>query len=353
MRRNVFINRGAYHVWPNQYVFLIAKSGGCKKSGAMELGMDLIDTIKEIHTVGGKMTTEGLMDTMNRATIDPNGVVKPDGSILIQADELAYLFGKSAYVGDLITFLTAAYTGKSKLDFLTRNKGLCQVRNPCPSILAGSTPEQLGEIFPTMTLASGFMARVLLVYGERGIRVPKPEVDRSMEDALIHDLGCIAKLHGEVQLTQEADDMFDKWYMSLDDKVPPKDLESFYERKHDHVLKTALVMSVAESDNMIITIEHLASALAAIDNIEHHLPAAIAHIGSTQQANAVDFAENMIRSVYPESMGHSVLLRRMYKRLTYGKTEMDELISMLEGQGKIKITADRSGVRYTAILDKK
>ena len=82
---------------------------------------------------------------------------------------------------DLLDFLTSAYTSKARLDFLTRNKGFKTVRNPCPSLMAACTLAQLGDIFPSITLVSGFMARTLLIYGVRTKRVAKPILDETLE----------------------------------------------------------------------------------------------------------------------------------------------------------------------------
>jgi len=154
-------------------------------------------------------------------------------------------------------------------------------------------------------------------------------------------------------IEKDADEAFDRWYMDLDNYTPSKDLETFYERKHDHVLTTAMILSAAESDEMIITLNHLEQALAAVQHVEDNISAAVSHIGATHQANTADFMEAMIRSVYPESMSHSVLLRRMYKRLSYGASEFKELVGMLEDQGKIKPTESVKGTVYTAIIHKK
>jgi len=353
LRRNVFIDKGFYEVYPNQYVFLIAGSAGCMKSASMSIGMKFIHEIRDVHSICGKMTTEGLTDEMQHVCVDANNVVKPDGSILLQADELSYLFGKSSYVTDLLSFLTAAYTGEARLDFLTRGRGLVQVRNPCPSILAGCTPEQMGEIFPSMTLASGFMGRVILVYGRKGVRVPSPLKDREMEEPLLEDLQEISELQGEMTLTDEANELFDSWYMELGKYEPTKDVESFFNRKHVHVLKAAMALSVSESNKLIITETHLKQAITLIDMIEADIPHALGSIGATQQANALDFLEGIIRSVYPQSLSHSVLLRRIYRRLTYGAQEFEEMISLLKEQDKIVEGATTKGKFYTAVMKRK
>ena len=346
LKRNVYIDRDAYKVYPNQYVFLVAKSGMCKKSAAMDIGMELIQKIESITTVHGRATVEGLVDLMNKASADPLGMIKPDGSVLIHADELAYLFGKASYITDLITFFTAAYTSKARLDFLTRGKGLAKVRNPCPTIIAGTTPEQMGDIFPSLVLSSGFMARVVLVWGDQVIRTARPCVKKEMEDALIHDLGCISQLCGEVKLTKDAEAYFDDWYEKLKPPDQPE-LVSFFQRKHDHVLKTAMAMSVSDSDNMIINIEQLDSAISAIEYVESKIPEAIASIGSTAQSMISDMVLNVIMANAPRPVSHSTVLRRVYRKLTYGAQEFQQIIDSLKLADRIHEVVNERGVFYT------
>ena len=342
LRRKVKIDRGAYDVYPNQFVFLVADSGRCRKSAAMGLGMDLIINLTELNIINGRATVEGLLDSLSKKTSIDIGAQKaiPDGSCLIYADELSYLFGKSSYITDLISFLTAAYTSKARLDFLTRNKGTAQVRNPCPSILAGTTPQQMGEIFPSMSLYSGFMARVLLVYGTsaQSQRVSKPKINKNLEDKLVHDLGCMSELSGTMHLDEETETFFDQWYEEL---PPPRsaELESFHERKHDHVLKLALVLSISESDSLIIEKRHLMDAIEKIEEIELHVPQALSYIGATAQSGTRDIILRIIKSMYPDTMGHSLLLKRVSRRLNSGAIEFNLLINQLIEEDLIVIAS--------------
>jgi len=351
LRRNVYIDRGAYDVFPNQYVFLVATSGRCRKSMAIELGLELITKIDGLNIIHGRATVEGLLDSLAKETTVnvATGRVIPDGSCLIHADELSYLFGKSSYITDLISFLTAAYTAKSRLDFLTRNKGKVEVRNPCPGIIAGTTPEQMGEIFPSMTMYSGFMARVLLIYGTKAQseRVAKPEINKELEDVLIHDLGCMGELHGKIELDDETEEFYDKWY---EDLPPPRvqELDAFYERKHDHILKLALILSVSESDEMVIKQHHLISAIERIEEIELYVPQALAYIGATQQSAVRDIVLRVIKSVYPDSIRHSTVMQRTYRRLTHGAVEFNMIIEQLEKEELIEAGTRGNAIVYTA-----
>jgi len=343
LRRNVWIDKGTYTVYSNQYVFLVAESASCRKSVAMNIGMDLLEEIDEVAIVYERATVEGLMTRMQRISILPNGRIVPDGSVFIHADELSNLFGKSPYILDLMSFLTAAYSSREKLDFTTRNKPLLKVRNPCPSILAGTTPEQLGGIFSTVALSSGFLGRVILVGGKKGRRVPNPQLDKSLVEPLIHDLKEISKLYGEMKLSESASKTYDAWYDSLPE--PMGEMAPFDERRHTHVLKLALVLSASDSDNMIVELEHLNAAILAIDYLDASMRSAVRFIGQTAQASIGDRIKAHIRAKEPEPISHSVLLRRVYKHVR-DSGEFQSIIDTLIATNQIEVVRGRKGIYY-------
>ena len=346
LRRSIWIDRGAYTVYPNQYVILIAESASCRKSVAMEIGLDLLLANKDIRAVHEKATVEGLIDLMKKASISPTGRIKPDGSVLLHADELSNMFSKATYAADLIKFLTATYTAKARVDFLTRTKGHAQVRNPCPVVLAGTTPSDLGEIFPIALLSSGFMGRVLMVSGKKGHRIAKPHLRREMRESLIEDLHDMSFLEGEIKLTPECDEFYTKWYEEGKMGEPSTaDLITFYERKHDHVLKTAMLLSVSESNSMIITIDHFKNAVKAIEYLELGMAKAMEYVGATEKSSVSELIIKILEKNMPEAMSHSVLMRRVYKRIR-DADEFQSLIDTLAQSERIEITASRRGIFY-------
>ncbi len=52
----------------------------------MEIGLAILDEIKDIQILHERMTVEGLMDKLQRVKVLPNGRVIPDGSMLIHAE---------------------------------------------------------------------------------------------------------------------------------------------------------------------------------------------------------------------------------------------------------------------------
>ncbi|GAG77801.1 unnamed protein product, partial [marine sediment metagenome] len=63
-----------------------------------------------------------------------------------------------------------------------------------------------------MTLFSGFMGRVLLIIGRRGVRTAKPLLKNEMVQDLSDDLFQMGRLEGEMKLTDEVEEIYTKWY---------------------------------------------------------------------------------------------------------------------------------------------
>jgi hypothetical protein len=348
LRRNVWIDRGAYKLYPNMYTILTTASGMCRKGVAMEIGLDILRELQDIKVVYERTSLEGLMDLLNRMTIRPGTqIAVPDGSVLIVADELSDLFGKATYITDLMSFLTAAYSSRTRLEFHTRNKGVCTVRNPCVCMLCGTTPDQMGEIFPSTTLTSGFLGRTLMISGEREKRVSKPKIDYSMRDDLVRDLQDISQLYGEVLMTPEAEAYFTTWYEAM----PPYKgdvLPAFYERRHDHALKAAIVMSVQRGNDMVINKDVLINAIMAVERIEDRLAYSLRFIGATSESVIADTIVTMIRNhvkLTGRPLKHSVIMQRVYKRVK-NATEFNAMMDTLCQAGKISMTTTGPGGTY-------
>lgn len=345
LKRHVWVDREAYKIYPNLYVFLIAESASCRKSVAMELGLDILSLNEDIKIVHERTTLEGLMDVMKRVEVSPTGKVKPDGSVVLHADELANLFGKASYITDLVSFLTAAYTAKAKLDFLTRNKGWARVRNPCPVVLAGTTPEQMGEIFPSMVLSSGFLGRVALILAKRGKKIANPRLRKELREPLAQDLYLIHQLEGEIKLTEECNNIFTNWYENELKGPASREQAAFHERIHDHTLKVAMLLSVSESDDMIITPNHFEMAKEIVARLETDLPSAVTYIGAEPKSDLSEALFNAIKRNHPEAMAHSVLLQRFHKKFK-DSIEFGAMIDTLVIEKRIQPESRKTGIFY-------
>lgn len=342
LKRNVWIDRGAYKLYPNMFVFLITESGACRKGAAMRLGLRFLQEIEKVRILYERTSLEGMMARMDNATETPTGRFMPDGSLFIVADELSDLFGTAAYLGDLVSGLTSMYTG-ARYDFTTRNKGVLSVINPAPSILAGSTPEHFGKIFPELIKSSGFLGRVILVTGVRDGRYAKPIINHELENSLLEDLIAMSDLYGETKLSDEAEKWFEDWYNDLPDE-PQHSLPSFHERVHDHLLKLSIVLSVSENDEMIIHRNHLEAALEIIKMVEDGIDSAIKYVGATGESVVGERVLRYLRA-HKGQMDHSSLMRLVYKYIK-NADEFRSLMDTMIQSGAVNQIVDQKKIYY-------
>jgi hypothetical protein len=342
LQRNVWLDRGAYKLYPNMFVFLITESGACRKGAAMRLGLRFLQQVKKVAILYERTSLEGLMVRMDKASETPSKKYIKDGSIFIVADELSDLFGTASYLGDLVSGLTSMYTG-ARYDFTTRNKGVLSVVNPAPSILAGTTPEHFGKIFPELIKSSGFLGRTILVTGRRERRHAKPEVQHELEEALVEDLLAISDLYGEISLTEDAEEWFENWYNDLPDE-PDHGLPAFHERKHDHLLKLALVLSVSDNDEMKIYARHLKAALIILDIVEDGIDSAVRYVGATGESVLGEKVLRFLRTRGGQ-MDHSSLMRLMYKHIK-NSDDFRALIDTMIATDKVAQFIDNKKIYY-------
>ncbi len=351
LRRKVWLDRGAYRLYPNMYIFIVAESASSRKTAAMGIGLNILRGLFDIDILYERTSPEGLIDRMSKMHPDIRDVVGPggismDGSIFISADEVSNLFGKSAYVLDLITILTSSYTCGTIVEFTTRNKGISKVYNPCPNMLAGTTPQQMSEVFPSLTLFNGFLGRTVLVAGKRRKRKATPIMYDDLKGKLTEDLILINNLEGEFKFTKEADKAFTHWYeKELPDDPPIGILPSFYERLHDHVLKMAMILSVSRKDDLIIDIEDFRQSVNILDFTMNKSSDVFSYVGATQESTITDLLYDAIRGSFPESISQNALINRFYRRFK-SMEDFESSLNMLIKTNKVKTFANATGVHY-------
>src|SRR5262245_54935878 len=99
MSRNVFFDMGAYQIFPNLCVVIVAPSGRCKKTSACNVSVGLFRNIGG-NVLQDKVTPEALISAFQD---------KSSATGLIYAPELAVFLGKQKYNEGMVPLLTALF----------------------------------------------------------------------------------------------------------------------------------------------------------------------------------------------------------------------------------------------------
>jgi len=304
--RKCYIKRGYYNLYPNLFTILVAGSARCRKSTAINIGVDLLRVVPTTRVIAGKITPERFIKE-----IEPS----PTGSapnILVHSGELSVFLTKQQYGEPLIHILTDMYDCPKEWTYKTKNKGEVILRDLFLCIIAATTPDGIAQGIPPSALQEGFASRVLFVYQPdtpRRFALPElSETDEALRLELVAIMSRIGEMGGEFVLTPGAKEWFTNWYNAMEPPVD-KRLEGMWGRRHDHVLRIAMVLA---GSHLTQTIDEgfLDGAVRAVESVETNAPSAFAEIGGDQQTNYLSRAATLIMRA--QRIGHSEVLRKLY-----------------------------------------
>lgn len=281
LERRVFIRTRMGELYPNLYVVLVGPPGVGKtvltsRIWYMWSKLSNDGDSNGFHLASSSLTSASIIDDLreaNRRVIHPNLEVTTYNSLAICSNELGVLLPE--YDNSFMSKLTDIYDGHPYSE-RRRTKDLnFKIERPQINLVAATTPSYLNGILPEGAWDQGFLSRTLLVYASERVTTSvfdELELDDRLQRKLIEDLKHIFSLGGKMVFTEEARTAIETWNRAGMPPVPdhPK-LMHYLTRRMAHLLKLCMVASIAESDDLIITVEHFQRAQGWLINLEFFL----------------------------------------------------------------------------------
>lgn len=320
MGRKCFIDRGYYRLYPNLFTLLVAGSARCRKSTAIAIATRLLNDIVaqgRLKVVSGKITPERFIEELVQIP-DPSakpGEVKfrtPD--ILVVSSELSVMLTKQSYGEPLIHILTDLFDCPSEWTYKTKNKGDVTLSDVFITILGATTPTGVAHGIPATALQEGFASRVVFCFqGDTTRRNPFPKLNQQEIDLwlkLKDMLLARALLQGEFTLTDDGREWFIEWYNKHMDSDPEDlRLDGMHGRKHDHLLRVAMIMAGSYATTKI-NLGHLEAALMSLNAIEEFASSAFAELGGDETTPHLARMKAYLKRM--RVIDRSLLLMRMH-----------------------------------------
>ena len=335
LRRKVYINMGFFKVYPNMFIVLVGPPGA-RKTIAIRIATNLVSNNPDIHVSADCITREALIKAMKDAqeTITVTGSenqIAFHSSLTIVSEELSVFLGKENHA--LLSFLTNLYDCSDRWEYRTKNMGTDILHGTWLNMLAATTPAWLSGSIPLTAIGGGFTSRIVFIV-EDGPRhkmsIPTITPDeRVIKEQIIFDLEQIALLGGEIKLSEEAFKWYDQWYVNKVDKLESDSrFDGYISRKHIHLLKVAMLLSICDSDKLIIEVEHLKLGIELIDELEEKMIDAFGSAGRSDIGMDVDDIHTAIK--VSKKIPKKDLLRLLWRDVSPAKFEqaIRQLIDM-------------------------
>jgi uncharacterized protein DUF3987 len=340
---NVFLNKGGkYHLHPNVYCLLVAKSG-LGKSLPISMSKKLVSMVGNTRIISGRSTIQKIISDLSKSeTNEKTGIAKfKDARGFIVSGEFSVSMQSDT---DLFTILTDLYDTHANTDGWvnsTKAGGAEYLNAPCITLFSGSSPEHFEEFVPKVNIAGGFIGRTLLIYEEKRWRL-NPLVDEEEPDIDFDKLAChlkkLREVSGGFKWSQEAKKSFVEWY----EEFRPRDHDDktgTAERFPDHILKVAMCLSLSKGTELIIRDEDLQEALKLCLKLKHSVKVLTSSGGKSSLAAQTRAALEVILKAPMGRVSREVLLQKGFG--DYNAAELDQIVETLIQTGFITQTGTK------------
>lgn len=348
LKRKVIIPKslmGSYEIYPNLYIIFVGTPGTVRKSTTIGYAEELLLSMSELLTdssitfASTSSSASKFIEMLSKSE---------DSSMTVISSEFSSFVATSKET--MYELLTDIYDGKKKFSHGTRQHGFELAEEPVINLIAATTPAWISKQPPEQFLGGGFASRVLFIFEQkrRQYKLYFDDIDYEKTEIvggiLAKDLRHISSLKGEFKhdsLTTKK--MMEDWYQ-VHAKQGTNDsrIEGYWERKHVHVHKVAMILSVMERDDLIITQAHFEAAKLLLDELEEKMPRALSSIGSNPIGHYVYDVQDFIRD--RGEVTKKVLTARFFRDLR--TEELIELMDALEGMGTISILPNGKNPTY-------
>lgn len=327
VQRHVYTKWVYYSFYPNAYVMLVGPPGVTHKGSAVRFARGFLRDIG-VSIASQSITKEGLIVQMQRFGSGGNNALS------VLSSEFGSFLSKSGKI--MVEFLTDIYDSEDNWQDTTKHGGTVEIEKPYLTMLAATTPAWISENFDQTFVEGGFAARVLAV-AENSPRFLKAfaEVTPDMlrvRERLVEDLQQISELQGEYIWTPSARDWFEHWY---ENKWPQQVLDyrlsGYLGRKPSHLIRTAMLVALDKSNELVLRPEHFIQAAELLADLEPRMVRTFASVGRNPYASDLERIASEIES--GDGMSRSEVISRNVHAMD--KKTLDENLDTLLAMGKI------------------
>lgn len=312
IERKVWIRTSSGVLYPNLYVVLVGPPGVGKTEVTWRC-RDLLTSLGELHLAPSSVTKASLIDALNNANrhlIRPNETPAAIvfNSLQVVSNELGVLL--PGYENEFMNTLTDLYDCKYYAETRRTRDLSIEIKAPQLSIMAACTPSYLNAVMPEGAWDQGFISRTFLIYN--GEQVLRPLFEFASEDeeetkTLKALLKSKHKLYGKMSFTPGAAKRMEAWHISGGDPRPdhPK-LFHYCSRRTVHALKLCLIASVSDSDELIVTEDHVGRAIDWLIEAELYMEEIFKEMGGGTHGEIIKDVWHFIFKAYMKAGKKSV-----------------------------------------------
>lgn len=328
VERKVWLDQGYFTLYPNMFVVLTGPPAS-RKTTASNIMKNILEEGEVLGENPDMTSKEALLQELGNSTktFELKGENVRHCSMSLVSSEWSTFMGDKDM--DMCNTLCKLYDCDSKFNKWTKTQGRDKIVNTFLSLLGCSTATQIGDCLPYKAVGGGLTSRIIFVVeGEqKERRNSRPSISKekkALREKLVNDIRHINTLSGEFEWSDMGGQWFDDWYVNRDEKIKSDSkFEHYSDRKPVHLVKMAMLLSIAESDELVVHRRHLERALEMLNEAEIRMPEALGGVGMSLSAPVVSKVMQLIKE-------HKEITQKELQGYLWRDANRTELISALE-----------------------
>lgn len=308
--RKVFLNHGFQKIYPNLFVTFVGEPSS-RKSTAIKIMKGVLTSADYDNFAADKTSKEkflldleghiepgdGFEITVKNPKYDcitaeniwgkSSGEFQEPKEVLIAADEFSEFMGMGnlefcTTLGNLWDWDNEEAPFKQRL----KNSRSVSIYQPTINILSGTTADLFSKMFPVDAIGSGFLARLILIYGERSDRkIAFPaEPDIFTRFQIVTFFKQIkARVRQEIALSPEAKELLTNLYQTWRDLEDVR-FRGYSNRRFTQLLKLCLILTASKFQE-IISVDIAIEANTLLTHAEYLMPRALGEFGKSKTSD--------------------------------------------------------------------
>lgn len=304
VKKNVWLDRFSYSLYPNVYVILVSARSGLRKGIPISYANSIVDKVGVTRTIAGRNSMQGIVKSLSEITTLVSGEKITDAQAFLCTGELDAFLVKDDQALSILTDLYNTHENTRGWKNTLKNSPVESLKNPCITLLGASNEALLENVIQEKDIKGGFIARSFIIHERRRRSVnslmfqPEGLVTKT---ELAENLMYLRDVKGQFKITDKVRHEYDKWYKNLEIDSD-SDVTGVMERIGDHVLKVAMLISLSKGTSLEITGNDMDKA---IDECESFLQGT-RKISMTQGKSEIAMYVGLVLKVMIEAEGNEI-----------------------------------------------
>lgn len=335
-RKSVWLDRYYYKLYPNIYVVFVAQSG-LRKGSPVTLARSLVEEVQCTRIVMGRNSMPQVLKDLSKAYSTEQGKTIKEAHGFVVSGELAAFFVKDPDALTVFTDLYDTHAYEKVWINSLKGTGIDKLHSPCLTLLGATNEDHFSEAIPPNAVGGGFVARTFLIFEDkkRGVNplLEAPKHLVSVKD-LAEYLHEAAKIQGQFRFSSPAELLYDRWYRAFS-KEDHSDPTGSMERIHDGVLKVGMLLSLADSFDLIIHRKHLEESLEECLKCMGGMKQIVMGQGKSSLAYATKLILQELIRRPDHRIDRQKLLQKFWGQ--FDAFDLDRIMETLDSAGAVKV----------------